>query len=105
MYERGEGVPEDDVQAVSWYRKAADQGDAPAQFELGMAYDHGKGVTPDVTEAYTWYDLAASRAFVGYHKLYTETRDTLAKGMTPQQLADAQQRARAWTADFEKRSK
>lgn len=105
MYETGEGVPEDDVQAVSWYRKAADQGDAPAQFQLGRAYDHGTGVPRDVTEAYKWYDLAASRAFVGYHKLYTETRDTLAKGMTPQQLADARQRASAWIADFEKRDK
>ena len=31
MYANGEGVPEDDAQAVSWYRKAAQQGDASAQ--------------------------------------------------------------------------
>ena len=28
MYDNGEGVPEDDAQAVSWYRKAAQQGHA-----------------------------------------------------------------------------
>ena len=26
MYANGEGVPEDDVEAVKWYRKAAEQG-------------------------------------------------------------------------------
>ena len=31
MYENGEGVPQDDKQAVKWYRKAADQGYADGQ--------------------------------------------------------------------------
>ena len=35
MYANGWGVPEDDRQAVLWYRKAAEQGDARAQFNLG----------------------------------------------------------------------
>jgi TPR repeat protein len=30
MYETGEGVPEDDVEAVRWWRMAAEQGDALA---------------------------------------------------------------------------
>ena len=37
-YNFGEGVPEDDVKAVYWYRKAAEQGDAAAQRELRKAY-------------------------------------------------------------------
>ena len=28
MYDLGEGVPEDDAEAVKWYRKAAEQGNA-----------------------------------------------------------------------------
>ena len=28
MYANGQGVPQDDAQALDWYRKAADQGDA-----------------------------------------------------------------------------
>jgi len=31
MYYDGEGVVQDYIEAVKWYRKAADQGDAPAQ--------------------------------------------------------------------------
>jgi len=35
MYAHGEGVSEDDAQAVHWYRKAAEQGVARAQVNLG----------------------------------------------------------------------
>ena len=35
MYDNGNGVPEDDRQAVFWYRKAAEQGVAGAQNNLG----------------------------------------------------------------------
>ena len=33
MYDNGEGVPENDAEAVKWYRKAADQGHSDAQPE------------------------------------------------------------------------
>jgi len=36
MYDKGKGVPQDYKQAVEWYRKAADQGDARAQLNLGV---------------------------------------------------------------------
>ena len=38
MYAHGEGVPEDDAEAVRWFRLAADQGDARAQGNLGAMY-------------------------------------------------------------------
>ena len=41
MYDQGQGVPEDDQQAVAWYRKAADQGHASAQYNLGVMYSYG----------------------------------------------------------------
>ena len=47
MYEDGSGVPQDDAQAVQWYRKAADQGYAKGQFKLGWIYDQGRGVPQD----------------------------------------------------------
>jgi TPR repeat protein len=34
MYEKGQGVPQDNATAVSWYRKAADQGNSSAQAHL-----------------------------------------------------------------------
>ena len=38
MYVNGEGVPENNAEAVKWFRKAADQGFADAQFNLGRMY-------------------------------------------------------------------
>ena len=46
-----DGVPENDAEAVKWYRKAADQGDADAQFNLGNMYDNGDGVPENDAEA------------------------------------------------------
>jgi TPR repeat protein len=46
---------------VKWYRKAADQGDADAQFNLGAGYDNGQGVPQDYAEALKWYRLAADQ--------------------------------------------
>lgn len=61
MYYNGEGVPEDDREAVRWYRLAAEQGYASAQFALGVMYDNGEGVPEDNREAVRWYQLAAEQ--------------------------------------------
>ena len=52
---------QDYVEAAKWYRKAADQGYAPAQFNLGVMYDNGEGVAQDYTEAAKWYRKAADQ--------------------------------------------
>jgi TPR repeat protein len=44
MYDKGQGVRQDHAAAASWYRKAAEQGIANAQFNLGIMYDNGEGV-------------------------------------------------------------
>ena len=64
MYANGEGVAEDDVEAVRWYHLAADQGVADAQFNLGISYDYGEGVPEDDAEAVKWYQLAADQGLV-----------------------------------------
>jgi len=61
MYARGEGVPQDDAQAVIWYRKAAEQGLALAQNDVAFAYLNGKGVLQDYTQAATWFRKAAEQ--------------------------------------------
>ncbi|MFT7312847.1 MAG: TPR repeat protein, partial [Paraglaciecola sp.] len=43
MHDFGKGMPQDDKQAVYWYRKAAEQGYAAAQYNLGLMYDNGEG--------------------------------------------------------------
>ena len=64
MYRDGRGVPQDDAEAVRWYRLAADQGLADAQFSLGVMYAIGDGVPKDDAEAARWYRLAADQGYV-----------------------------------------
>ena len=56
-YSQGVGVPQDDAEAVRWFRLAADQGQADAQFLLGAMYANGEGVPKDEAEAARWYRL------------------------------------------------
>ena len=60
MYDTGEGVPQNYTEAVRWYR-SAEQGDATAQFNLGLMYDTGEGIPQNDTEAVRWYRLAAEQ--------------------------------------------
>jgi TPR repeat protein len=61
MYAAGRGVPQDDAEAVRWYRLAAEQGHGPAQSNLGLMYERGEGVPQDNVEAVRWYRLAAEQ--------------------------------------------
>ena len=63
MSASGRGVPEDDVEAVRWFRLAAEQGLAPAQYGLGFMYETGEGVSEDDVEAVRWYRLAADQGY------------------------------------------
>jgi len=56
-----QGVPQDHVQAAAWHRKAAEQGNAQAQYNLGDLYDHGRGVPQDYAQAAFWYRKAAEQ--------------------------------------------
>ena len=49
------------TEAVKWYRKAAEQGLADAQFSLGDCYPEGEGVTQNMTEAVKWFRKAAEQ--------------------------------------------
>ena len=60
-YHYGEGVPQDDAEAVKWWRLAAEQGDATAQRNLGLMYRDGEGVLKDYAEAVKWSSLAAKQ--------------------------------------------
>jgi hypothetical protein len=40
--------------AVKWYRLAAEQGDAGAQYRLGIMYLNGRGVPQDDVVAVKW---------------------------------------------------
>ena len=61
MYAVGRGVPQDEAEALQWYRRAAEQGDADAQNNLGTMYAKGQGVPQDDTEAAKWFRRAADQ--------------------------------------------
>jgi TPR repeat protein len=71
MYEDGKGVLKDDEAAVKWYRKAAEQGYASAQNNLGWMYATGTGVPKDMTKAKYWIN----KAYEGGSKLAKENWD------------------------------
>ena len=49
--------------ALKEWRPLAEQGDATAQFNLGVMYNFGQGVPQDYQEAVRWYRLAAEQGY------------------------------------------
>ncbi len=92
MYAEGRGVPQDYREAVRLYRLAADREETGAQNNLGMMYANGQGVPQDYIQAHMWFNLAGAN---GYSEGATN-RDSIAKKMTPGQIAEAQRLAREW---------
>ena len=115
MCETGIGLARNDMEAVKWYRMAAEQGLAVAQFKLGTMYEKGKGVLQDYSEAANWFRSAANQNFVPaqgslailYENGFGVTQDTtqayiwfdlaendddrdrIADSMTPDQITEA----------------
>ncbi len=93
-YARGLGVPEDDAEAVRWYRLAAEQGHAEAQWLLGIAYERGAGVPEDDVLAYMWFNLAGAQEHVSAQ----ESEDIIEARMTGEQITEALRLSREWIA-------
>jgi len=93
-YETGDGVPQNYVQAAEWYRKAAEHvpdygGAGQGRNDLGLLYLDGLGLQQDYVEAYKWFTLGGE----------IRNMKVAAKRMAPEQIAEAQQRAKAWAKD------
>ncbi|HEX8989903.1 MAG TPA: tetratricopeptide repeat protein [Rhodocyclaceae bacterium] len=52
-------------EAVAWFRRAAEQGHADAQFALGHFYARGEGVARDDAQAFAWWRKAAEQGIAG----------------------------------------
>jgi TPR repeat protein len=92
MYNYGSGVPEDDAEAVRWYRLAAEQGDAAVQTTLGVMYANGRGVPEDIVLAYMFYNLAAAQG----NERALSNKDRIEERMTREQIGEAQRLSREW---------
>jgi len=55
VYGLGRGIRQDYAKAIKWHRKAAEQGFAGAQGNLGVMYANGEGVRRSGAVAADWY--------------------------------------------------
>ena len=93
------GVPQDDKEAVKWYRLAAEQGVTTAQLNLGAMYYNGQGVLADVVTAHMWFNIAAANG----NEKGAENREIITKQMTSEDISKAQAMARAcMNSNYEK---
>ena len=60
---REEDIDADGKQAFYWYQKSAKQGDAQAQYNLGMLYEYGHGTAVDEEQVLYWYQKSAEQGF------------------------------------------
>jgi predicted Ser/Thr protein kinase/predicted membrane protein len=90
-YFEGQSVAQDDKEAARWFRLAADQGVGMAASVLAELYAKGRGVPQDLVEAYKW--LAVAGGQIEPNRV-TVTLGDLASKLTPDQLAEAQRRAK-----------
>lgn len=90
-------MPRDYAEAVNWFRKAADQGNAEAQHNLAWMYAKGTVVPRDYATAYMWMNLAAAQNDEAKKGL-----DVFERSVTLDQVAEGQKMTREWMATHTK---
>jgi TPR repeat protein len=101
----GRDLPKDDTQALAWFHKAADLGQSSGMFFVGVANWNGSVVTQDFVEAYKWLDLSAKYGNETERDRAVSARDSLARVMSAQTIAQSKAREADWEKDFPKRKK
>jgi uncharacterized protein len=91
LYQDGDGVEQNYVQAAFWFRKAAEHvpnlgGAGQGRNNLGLLYADGHGVPKDYVQAYMWFSLAGNDSNIS----------DIQNEMTPNQISQAQQMAADW---------
>ena len=85
-------LKQDYKKAVRLYRLSAEQGNALAQYSLGLMHQKGQGVPKDYVLAHMWWNISSSNGHNGDIKF----RDIIEKRMSPSQIEKAQEMARNW---------
>ena len=60
-------------------------------------YGNGEGVPKDNVNAYAWYNVGSANGYDGASK----NRDLIAKEMTPEQIAKAQELSKVWFEEYQ----
>jgi len=100
-FHNGEGVPQDDAQAMQWFLRAAEQGHVTAQSALGAYYWAGRGVPEDLSKAYFWSEIALAEG----DENSKSRLEGLASQMTRAQVSAARQQAEVWLRSHNQRAK
>ncbi|MEO6697101.1 MAG: sel1 repeat family protein, partial [Gammaproteobacteria bacterium] len=80
------------TEALKWYRKAADQGFARAQYFVATMYQNGRGVPVDLTTAYMWFKVARVSGEPSAERFVVD----LALKMPPEDVETALKKADEW---------
>ncbi len=94
MFAHGQGVTRDDATAMMWFRRAANGGDAGAQFNLADRYGRSSmhesetDVSELRIESYKWFKLAAAQ---GYGDALARS-DSATQRMTHEEVAEGNRR-------------
>ncbi len=77
VYGQGEKVKQDYELAVFWYKRAARQQVADAQYLLCLSYSLGRGVPIDVVIAHVWCEAAVKNGVDGAEEVLTTIRESM----------------------------
>ena len=87
---------------MGWFRRAAAQENASAQYFVGTKYYLGEGVSQDHVQAHKWLNLAiANLPASKLREVAIEQRERVALLLSSSELAYAQRLAREWKPQYE----
>ncbi len=92
LYAGKQGAPRNPVQAAKWFRKAAEQKDPVAQYNLANCYERGHGVPKHEAEAYKWALVSAAQG----NTRAKATVSILELLLSQKEIADGKQWASNW---------
>ena len=92
LFHKGLGVTQDDVEAASWFGKAAAKGQAEAQLLLGTLYFFGEGVPQNYVTAFAWCEIAQSNGQTDA----LECRDAALEHMTSEEIKQSFRLVTEW---------
>jgi TPR repeat protein len=70
LYSAGNGVPQDDAEALRLFTASARNGSAIAMANVAVVHHNGEGVPVDYVQAIRWYQLAADHGYLpAYYRL------------------------------------
>jgi Sel1 repeat len=93
-YFLGQGVPQDQRQALQWFEKAANQGCFAAYAPTAQMLERGQGTPVDLGQAYAWYNIAVAQLPDSEERDdMIERREKVAAQMNPAQVEAAQKRS------------